>query len=246
MAPEGTETTGSPSGDVGGGGDAGGGDTQAAGGGGDTTAGGAGADTVGGGGGADALDLARAAKPDKADGYALNFSDAAKAQLGDLTGDPAVQAVREHALAKGWTQGEFDDRITETLNVLAEKGLLAPSFDAAAEVAKLSEGGLNGKGRQQDVEVFAKNLQTRGEIDQDLYNELVSLAPTAAGVRLVEYFRKEMGAKGEIQLPPGDGQINVAEAKAQAKSMRQDPRYETDPKFRAETDRLAMQSYGRK
>lgn len=244
--PGSTSTSNSPSDEQGGG-------ATEAGGGGDTTvAGGAGADTVTGGGGADtvssggaddqaaaAAEAARAIKPDKADGFALNLSDKAKAGLGDMTNDPALAAVREHALAKGWTQGEFDDRIGETLNVLAEKGLLAPAFDPAAELAKLGEGG---KAKQEDLQVFAKNLLERKEITADEYEEFMSLVPTAAGTLLLGKMRRMMGAAGEIKVEgtPAETKDQLME---RARNQRRDPRYNTDPQFQRETDELRKRAF---
>jgi hypothetical protein len=92
-------------------------------------------------------------------------------------GRPGAEDLREAAKEKGWTQGQFNERLGETINILAEKGLLQANFDPAAETAKLSEGGKDGKARQQEVQVFADSLKARGDIDDAEYGELMSLSP---------------------------------------------------------------------
>lgn len=153
--------------------------------------------------------------------------------------------LRTRAHAAGLTQGEFDDRIGFAIDQLAEGGFLLPNLDPAAELAKLSEGGKNGEARRQEVAVFADGLKARGDIDEALHQELMSLAPTAAGVQLIEKFREWMGPKGQVAPPVVSDPAAISADKARAKEQRNDPRYESDARFRADTDELIARTYGK-
>jgi hypothetical protein len=186
---------------------------------------------------------ALAAVPETPDGYQLKLSEAAKTTLGSLEGDPVFASLREAAKEKGWTQGQFNERIGEAIEIMADKGLLVPNFDPAAEIGKLSEGGKDGKARQQEVQVFADSLKARGDIDDAEYGELMSLAPTAAGVKLVEKLRA-MAATGGTALPGGDGGATAEAQKEAAREMRRDERYDKDPTFRREADLAYRKAWG--
>lgn len=177
--------------------------------------------------------------PEAVDGYAVNVSDTAREKLGLTDGDPMVAALSKFAHESGKPQGWMDD-VMEGAAVLAEGGLFDGGFDPAAEAAALGE---NADGRRREVEVFAESLKTRGEIDEGMFGELMSLSPTANGVKLIEYMRKQMGAGGEIPKP-GGGQAESGDVlKAKAKEMRADPRYENDRSFRAEADEAFKIAY---
>lgn len=181
-----------------------------------------------------ALEAARAVVPEEAAGYAINLSDEAKAalRLAD-DGDPIVQGIRDHFKAERLTQGDFDDFLARA-GKLAEAGLFDTGFDVAAEAVKLGE---NAEGRRREVEVFANALKEREGFDEEMHGELMSLSPSAAGVRLVEFLRKQMGAAGEIVPPTATSAATGPDAlMAKYREMRADPQYESDRKFRAEAD----------
>lgn len=174
---------------------------------------------------------ARAAVPDAADGYAWSPSDKLKGFVNIEASDPAILALQEHAKSAGWTQGQYQD-VLSSLEVFAEKGLLEPLFDPAAEVAKL---GANGAAQMQEQESFLTSLKGRGELSDEGFGELMTLVPTAAGTRALAELRKVMGPAGIIQTP----QVDVTPAEqmmAEARAERLDPRYNADPKYRRAAD----------
>lgn len=186
----------------------------------------------------EAAAAARAVVPEAADGYAVNVSDAAREKLGLTDGDPMVAALSKFAHDSGKPQGWLDD-VMEGAAALAEAGLFDSSFDPAAEAAALGE---NAEGRRREVEVFAESLKARGEIDEGEYGELMSLSPTANGVKLIEKLRQMMGASGEIPKPGGSADAGEA-LKAKAAEMRADPRYDTDRQFRVQADQAFKDAY---
>lgn len=213
----------------------------------DSTAAAAGQDTVSGGDTAAAVagddttagEAALDAVPESFDKYDLTLGDQAKEVLGDLSADPAVKALREAAFDQGWTVRQFNDRVGPVIDALAAKGLLVPNFNPAAELAKLGE---TGPARQQEVQVFADALKSRGDIDDAEYGELMSLQPTAAGVSLIEKLRKMAAGQGG---GPGGGDLPSADTlKAEAREMRRDPRYDSDQAFRREADAKFKKAWG--
>lgn len=172
------------------------------------------------------------------DGYAVNLP----AELVKYTGepsDPAMKALREYAVEQKWSQGQFDDTLG-VIKAFADKGVLHEMFDPAAEAAKLGD---NAPARRQEVEVFAKSLLERKEIDDAEFGELMSLAPTAAGVTLMEKLRKMMGPGAGVTAPrAGDGPQESPEM-AEAKAMRLDPKYDTDSRFKRAADAAWIKAF---
>lgn len=123
---------------------------------------------------------------------------------------------------------------------MARAGLFDAGLDPAAERTKLGEGA---EGRQRDVEVFGQALKARGDITEGEYGALLSLAPEADGVTLIEKLRKMMTNNGQI-TPPGDGPSAEDAAKTAAKEMARDPKYGKDRVFTAEADRKWAEAYG--
>lgn len=186
-----------------------------------------------------AATAARAVVPDTADGYSANIPDALKPFMPGidaeaLKADPMVATLREHFKAQGRSQGEFDN-LFDSLGVLAGKGMIPKPIDFAAERTALGE---NGGARQAEVETFAKALKQRGDIDDAEFTELMSLAPTRAGVTLIEKLRKMSGANGDL-TPPGDKQEGEGDTPEQkeARDMAHDPKYGRDGAFTKEADK---------
>lgn len=181
--------------------------------------------------------------PETAEGYAANLSEAAQKVWGaDLTADPAFVEARAWAKEQGMSQGEFDRNVVGLMERLAEKGVIEPAFDPAAELAQLGE---NGETRRREAELFAEAWKARGELDDAEFGELMSLTPTAAGVRLVEKMRKAMANPPTLEASPAPGTDANGDTAAQAaaRAARADPRYENDPAFRRQADRAWMEAF---
>lgn len=183
-----------------------------------------------------AVEEARAAVHTDATAYAVNIDAEARAALGLAEADdPIVMGLSEVAAATGMSQGAMDDFL-KTAAEMAKRGLFDTGFDPAAEAALLGE---NAAGRRREVEIFADALKSRGgDFDDGMHQELMSLSPTANGVKLVEYFRRLAGPAGEIAAPEQVGQTEKEAAVAKWREQRRDPRYETDRDFRRATEKL--------
>lgn len=177
--------------------------------------------------------------PEKADDYAFTLSESAGKLVGDLTNDPYMKALREHAKAEGWTQGRFNDLAT-ALEVGAKAGLLTPAIDPAAEMKALGERGAE---RQKELETHLQALKARNEIDEAMFEEGAFLLQTAAGTKLLEYFKAR---RGDGIDPPNEAQSSqdAAAKKAAWLERRNDPKYDSDHKYRREVDAAFAEAYG--
>lgn len=183
-------------------------------------------------------EAARALVPEAADGYKINLAPEVAKYTGDAS-DPAMKALREHAAAEKWPQGKFDDTMN-LIKVFAEKGVLQEMFDPAAETLKLGDQAVP---RRQEVETFFSSLKERGEISPEEYAEAMSLAPTAAGVTLIEKIRKMMGPAGALpKTPSAEGGVETTAMDA-ARAQRQDPRYDRDPAFKRAADQAWIKAF---
>lgn len=180
-----------------------------------------------------AAEAARAIVPEAPEGYAVTLPD----NLVKYTGaadDPVMKALRDHAVEQKWPQGKFDDTVG-LIKVFADKGVLLPLFDPAAEAAKLGD---KAPARRAEVETFAKALKERGEINDEEFGEIAALAATASGVTLFEKMRKWMvPGVGAGPIPPGQSdQSQDSPEMAAAKEMRLDPKYNSDSRFKRAAD----------
>lgn len=181
----------------------------------------------------------RAVVPEAPDGYQINLADEAKTRLGLGDDDPLVKGLFEAAAEAKKPQGWVDD-VLEGAAELAKRGLFDAGFDPKAEAEALGE---NADGRRRDAEVWAKGLMERGVIDEGEFGELMSLTPTAAGVKLIEKLKVLAGPAGDIQVPDAAAPAAGEALKAKAREMAGDPRYHTDREFRREADEMWRKAY---
>lgn len=168
-----------------------------------------------------------------ASAYGVNLDDTAKAALGLSDDDPLVASLAKFAAENKKPQGWMDDAL-EAAAEMAKAGVFDVGLDPAKEAEKLGE---NAAGRRREVEVFAEALKSRDDgFDEEMFGEMMSLSPTAAGVRLIEYMRKLAGTNGDIPKPGGAPTDDLSVLQARAREMRADPRYGKDRAYRLEAD----------
>lgn len=185
---------------------------------------------------------ARATVHEKPDAYQVNLDEASREALGLGEDDPLVAGLAKYAAEKGKPQGWMDDAL-EAAAEMAKAGLFDAGLDPAAEAAKLGE---NAAGRRREVEVFAEALKARGDgFDDEMFGELMSLTPTAAGIRMVEYMRKMMTTPTNQPAAAGGGDPADA-AKEEAKRLAEDPKYGKDRRFTRDADLKWAAAFGGK
>lgn len=188
-----------------------------------------------------AATAAAAVVPETAAGYALNIPESLKGALNAeaLANDPAIVALRDHYKAQGRPQGDFD-KLFEAMGVLQDKGILGKPVDFAAETAAL---GANGVARQKEVETFAQSLKQRGEITDAEFGDLMSLAPTASGVSLVEKMRSWKPVT-DLKNPGDTPAVDPKEkAQADARTLAEDPKYGKDRAFTQAADEAYKKAF---
>lgn len=185
-------------------------------------------------------EAARAAVHETAEAYQVTLDEASREALGLTDNDPLVAGLAKFAADNKKPQGWMDDAL-EAASELAKAGLFDAGFDPAAEAAALGE---NAAGRRREVEVFASALKERGDIDDGMFAELMSLSPTANGIRLVEFMRKNMTDPTGIPKPSGDDASVADAAKAKAKDMARDPKYGKDKRYTREADQAWADAFG--
>jgi len=159
--------------------------------------------------------------------------------------DPIVKGITEHFAKAGKTQGALDDFLAQAGD-LAKAGLFdTGQFDPVAEAAKLGD---NAEGRRREVEIFAEGLKARGDgFDDEMFGEMMSLSPTAAGVKLVEYMRRMAGPAADIDPPTTADPATAREtAVSAAEAQRRDPKYETDRAFRRAADAAFIAAHSKR
>lgn len=168
----------------------------------------------------------------------ITLDDAGREALGLTENDPLVAGLADYASKNGKPQAWVNDAL-EAAAEMAKAGLFDAGFDPAAEAAALGE---NAAGRRTEVETWANALKTRGDIDDGMFSELMSLSPTANGIKLIEFLRKNMTDQS-IPDPKGDALDATAELKKKAGEMARDPKYHTDRAFRSEADEAWKKAY---
>jgi len=172
--------------------------------------------------------------PETAEAYQVNLDDAARASLGLIDDDPMVKHLQGFAAEQKWSQGQIDDVFAAAAS-MASAGLLDAALNPEAEAAALGE---NAAARRREVEVFAQALKSRNDgFDDAMFGELMSLTPTAAGIRMVEYMRKMMTEITNTPNAGGAAQSAEDDAKAEARKLASDPRYGRERAFTADADR---------
>jgi hypothetical protein len=182
-----------------------------------------------------------AAIPENAAGYTFNFSDKAQGLVGDLASDPLVAALQEHAATNKWPLSRFQD-LAVAIEVAAEKGLIDAPIDNTAEMGKLGNDGLQ---RQAELESYFQALQARNDIDGEMFGEAMILSRTAPGVKMLEWFRKQLPDGGKIVPPTGEGGAGegVTANQEKAREMARDERYGKDRAFTRQADEAWMKAF---
>ena len=84
------------------------------------------------------------------------------------------------------------------------------------------------------------NLHTKGVLSDEEYEEFKFMGNTALGVRV---FNKVFNYYGEKNIPVVDANADLGISDDELRARVGDPRYKTDPSFRAETEKLFEKRY---
>ncbi len=173
--------------------------------------------------------------------YELRLPEGGEIYAPEAANDPVVKALMEGYKELGYSQRDLDITLG-AIKVMADRGVLQPPFDPAAEVAALGD---NGAVRQQEQQTWLTSLHERKEIGDDEFGELMTLVPTAKGTRALEQLRKIMTESTTGAVLPTTTTVDPkAQAQQEAKDMAADKRYRTDRDFQRQADLKWKQAFG--
>lgn len=195
-----------------------------------------------------ALDDAKAKKgaPEKAEGYLDGWEQPKTEDGADLArtkpvaaDDPALSVVAEAAHEIGMSKKDFDKFVRKVM--VGFDGLLPEPVDEAAEIAAL--GGEEAADKViKGVAGWGVRMFEAGDWNEAEFNAWRGLNRTAAGVSLAA---KMMQMGGEKPVPLNLEQDGV-KSEVELEGMMKDPRYKTDPAYRAQVQKEYSRRYGAK
>lgn len=182
----------------------------------------------------DALKGAKA--PAKAEDY--KFEAAKDAKYGEIKADdPLMTVFRAAAHKHGIPQEAFQGIVSEVLAGIFE-GMPEP-MDPAKELEKL---GKNGQAVVDNVVGWITGLETGGTLSKDEADEMIRIGASANGIKALSKIMARAGEK-PIPLdsaPAGEGLPSKEELYAAVR----DPKYQTDPAYRAKIDEQFKKVFG--
>jgi hypothetical protein len=195
--------------------------------------------------------------PGKAEAdYVFKPGEKAAPFLGNLANDPAVAVAQKAALAAKLSPQQFGEFTTAFYDMLAESGTLAKPYSAAEEVAKLAgpEHRFSTLEQQQaaiapmlnEAFEFVQGLRRTNVLDDGARDALLRQLDTADGARLVSSLAKAFSAQGARGLALG-GQAQPAGGGVSKDGLRaamRDPRFDSDPAYRAKVQADYRNFYG--
>jgi len=199
------------------------------------------------------------AAPDAPDGYKLDevaklFGDAADEK--NPVNAPVFKILREAAHKNGLGQEGFAGLVGDVLKGMKEGGILeAATPDGQMQVSaekELEQMAKQFGGRDaalkivKDENQYLANLRSQGILSAEDHAELMVAFGTAAGIRAFQKLRAHFTGH---ELPQLEGSAESGLSEAQVRAKFADPRYQSDPAFRAEVERelaAAMAAAGKK
>lgn len=177
--------------------------------------------------------------PAKAEDYKFNLpvgDDGKAVALKVEPNDEAVKLAQNAAHAAGMSQATFDKFMGAFIT--GAMPLMPAPVDMEAEKKTL---GANADAVIGAVHAWGKNLVDTGLWSQDEFQEIVYMGSTAVGIRALNKLRESMGEKPI----PLDALTNSSlPSKEELYAKVNDPKYQTDPSFRAEVDKQFKQVFG--
>lgn len=199
------------------------------------------------------------AAPESADGYKFEFPEELKGLVDEksVADAPVFRVLRDVAFKNGLPADKFSAFVTDTMQALHAAGLVKPAEtpDQAVQVSGAKEfaemvksyGGED-KARKilADEKAYVGNLVSTGVLTpEDGAVMAVDFMGTAAGMRVFQKLRAHFTGH---ELPASQAEPGAALSLQQVQQRYADPKYTTDPAFRAETEKLhqeALKAAGR-
>lgn len=147
-----------------------------------------------------------------------------------------VPMFKDWAAENGISQAAFDD-IAQKLTGLANEAVGVSDVDIQAERKAL---GPNADAVINGMVNWARGLVSKGVWSSEDFEEFKLMGGTARGLKALSKVREAYEGRIPTQVQPTEGQPTDLELQA----MVGDPKYDTDPSYRAKVERLFEQRYG--
>ena len=161
------------------------------------------------------------------DEYESSMPDGIEGEI--LADDPMLGKFTARAKENNLNQDAF----TALQHMFIENEFSNQGVNRESELAALGD---NAKGRLQGIDDFAK-----ANLSEDEYDGILQATKTAAGVKAVE----ALIAKSRVSIPTSPSEVSSGLSHSDIKARMSDPRYASDPAFRAETSKLYERKFGK-
>lgn len=150
--------------------------------------------------------------------------------------DPVAQAYVGWASKYGISQQAFDELAAQVvqmggdlqqeteMSIKREREALGPNADAIIK----------------NTATWARGLVQKGVLSSEDMEEFKIMAGTARGIRVINKLRETFEGRVPVQMSP----VEDAPSKEELDSMVADPRYKTDPGYRAKVEKMFEKMYG--
>ena len=171
--------------------------------------------------------------------YTFESTDEVKKSIGREieADDPALALFSEIAFSLNLTKEEYQKGVETFLT--GAKDFMPPQISIEDEMKKLGD---NGDAITKSVLNWGESLQKDGLWSEDEFEEIIIMGSTATGISALNKLRQHYG--GEKVIPVAPGASGELPSKEELYKKVADPRYQTDPAFRAKTDEEFKKVFG--
>jgi hypothetical protein len=148
-----------------------------------------------------------------------------------------VPVFKDWAAKNGVSQAAFDELAGTLTKMATEIQGDQPVIDAAAERKSL---GPNADAQINGMVNWARGLVNKGVWSAEDFDEFKIMGGTAKGLKALQKIRSAYEGSIPIESAPIDGMPTDQELN----QMVGDPKYQSDPSYRAKVERLFNQRYG--
>jgi len=172
-----------------------------------------------------------------------------EAKLGGFTGAPDEyessmpegiegELNTDDPMLETFTQWAKDNQLNQEAFTSLQHMFIQNQYDnqgsnVESELAALGD---NAKSRLQNISDFAK-----ANLSEDEYEGILDATTTAKGVKAVE----ALIAKSRLNIPTNPAETDTGLSHSDIKARMSDPRYASDPAFRAETSKMYERKFGK-
>lgn len=161
------------------------------------------------------------------DEYEVSMPDGIEGEI--QSDDPMLEKFTVWAKDNNLNQEAF----TSLQHMFIENEFNNTGVSRESELAALGD---NAQSRLQNIDAFAK-----ANLSEDEYDGILAATTTAAGVKAVE----ALIAKTRTTIPTSPAEVDTGLSHSDIRARMSDPRYTSDPAFRAETSKMYERKFGK-